>query len=264
MMGTTAVSKKAEKVMTPKEREKLLQGHLANIDTYKLGIVCNAVKIGGELLAIKEILQRGEFPAWLEQHCTFSLATAYNYMGSFQIFGKCDRIENFDDSALYVLAKCPEAAETAKAMAKKGQRISYNMAKELVEQVRNAVDPDESVDAVPTSPATAEVETTSDSNMDQDHVLDVEPRACPNCGGKDFDADGDCSSCYEPPADEPAAAPQPPAPFAAMPEFPPRVSDAFDVLKLAIIQSRQAGWTDTSPEAIGVGCDKMKAFALGE
>lgn len=29
------------------------------------------------------------------------------------------------------------------------------------------------------------------------------PRTCPNCGGTDFDGDGDCTSCFEPAAENP-------------------------------------------------------------
>lgn len=118
-----------------KSDQSAIDRHLTTIDKAKTDMVHGAVIIGASLLAVREILPKPEFVPWVEENCGFSKTTAYRYCEVAEVFGKFPKIENFQDSALYVLAKCEAAATKAKAMASRGKRITHEMAKEIVKEV---------------------------------------------------------------------------------------------------------------------------------
>ncbi len=139
-----------------KSDQSAIDRHLTTIDKAKTDMVHGAVIIGASLLAVREILPKPEFVPWVEENCGFSKTTAYRYCEVAEVFGKFPKIENFQDSALYVLAKCEAAATKAKAMASRGKRITHELAKEIVKEVE------------------AEEESHSQIGNDESEVIDVE------------------------------------------------------------------------------------------
>jgi hypothetical protein len=128
------------------KREKIRQDGLDRIDTAKKSMVEDVVAIGGALADIQETFDAKEFIPWVQEHCEFEKSTAYNYIKVSKRFGKFKRLENFEASALYILAGCKDAAEKAMALANKGQFIGHERAKELVAEAKAAPADDEPID----------------------------------------------------------------------------------------------------------------------
>lgn len=119
-----------------KSDQSAIDRHLTTIDKAKTDMVNGAVIIGTSLLAVREILPKPEFVPWVEENCGFSKSTAYRYCEVAEVFGAFPKIENFQDSALYVLAKCEAAAKKAKALANRGKRITHELAQEIVKEAK--------------------------------------------------------------------------------------------------------------------------------
>lgn len=109
--------------------------------------------------------------------------------------------------------------------------------------------PDESTQATVWTKAVETAPTDGDGNpkVTAAHVAKVaaalqKPKKCRNCGGTEFDSDGDCTACYEPP--EPRAKPEQVRPFAHLPSLPADMSDAFEAMKLCCLRHRLAGWSE--------------------
>lgn len=118
-----------------KAQENALQRHLEAIDDAKSDMVRGAVTIGLRLIDILEIVPKKGFGKWVEDNCQFSRSGAYRFIQVAKSFGTFPKIENFQDSALYVLIKSDEAVKRAKAMATRGKRITHEMAKEIMREL---------------------------------------------------------------------------------------------------------------------------------
>lgn len=186
-MSTNGLSKTAA---------KQLDDLLKVIHEAKSSFNRSILEIGRALTEAKVIVEEHKqesFVDWVERECYFGKSTAYAYIGAFRTFGNFPKIGNFDDTAIYTLAKCEPAAAKAKALAHKGYRISADKAKELVKEVPPPP-------KKPKPPATKIDVSPSDTN-----VVDAVSVTftCPNCGGTEADEDGDCAKCHEPPDREP-------------------------------------------------------------
>lgn len=97
------------------------------------------VEIGRQLSDVKDRLERGQFPAWLETEFGWEQRMAYNFMAVADNFAKFAKIENFGLSALYLLSgpSVPDAAiEQANAVAATGTKVTHQVAKAIVEEHR--------------------------------------------------------------------------------------------------------------------------------
>lgn len=120
-----------------KSKEKLRQKCLTEVDEAKLSMVNSAVRIGLALLDAKEGLE-GEFQSFVETDCGFTKSTAYRYMKAAEVFGRFPKLGHYQDSALYVLCGCEAAVAKSKELANRGVRITHELAKQLVEEAREA------------------------------------------------------------------------------------------------------------------------------
>jgi hypothetical protein len=96
----------------------------------------NAIKIGQELLAVKEALPHGQFLPWLRAEFQWAERTAYNFISVAERF-KLATIANLpiDPTAAYLLAgpSAPdEARQTAVERAEAGEHVTMSVAKEIV------------------------------------------------------------------------------------------------------------------------------------
>lgn len=86
----------------------------------------------------------GKFSAWCEEECGIERRTAYNYLWSFERFGKCETVSHFSAGAMYALAAptAPDkAVKAALKLADKGVRVTKSVADELIEE--NTVETDD-------------------------------------------------------------------------------------------------------------------------
>ena len=167
-----------------KSAEKQLQECLDEIDRHKTALAEGVVGIGRALTTAKELMPKGDFKDWVENNCRFARTTAYRYMEAFAAFGKFQKLDHFDDTALYVLSKCEPAAKKAKEMATRGKRITQEIAKELVTEARENTSQNGAVS----------------QNVTRETDPDTPTFTCPNCNGTETDDDGDCAKCHEPAA----------------------------------------------------------------
>lgn len=105
----------------------------------------SAVKIGQELLAVKEALEHGHFLPWLRAEFGWSERTAYNFMSVAQRF-ELATIANLpiQPTAAYLLAapSVPdEARQAAIEKAEAGEEISTTVAKEIVAEAKKKKKP---------------------------------------------------------------------------------------------------------------------------
>lgn len=96
----------------------------------------NAIKIGQELLNVKEALPHGQFLPWLRAEFQWAERTAYNFISVAERF-KLATIANLpiDPTAAYLLAgpSAPDAArQTAIERAEAGEHVTMSVAKEIV------------------------------------------------------------------------------------------------------------------------------------
>lgn len=100
----------------------------------------SAIKIGQELLAVKETLEHGQFLPWLQAEFGWSQRTAYNFMSVAERF-EVARIANLQipPTAAYLLAgpSVPdEARQVAVEKAEAGEEITTAVAKEIVAEAK--------------------------------------------------------------------------------------------------------------------------------
>ncbi|NLE38523.1 MAG: hypothetical protein GX621_10910 [Pirellulaceae bacterium] len=76
----------------------------------------------------------------------------------------------------------------------------------------------------------------------------------------DLDAAGSAAAATGSPACEPPAAPV--RPFEDLPELPPDVHEAFEAMKLAIINHKMSGWRDISCDDLLAALNSLKQLAL--
>lgn len=105
--------------------------------------VKRAVEMGQLIYEAHELLagvgRDGHFKPWVEKECGFSRRTAYRYMAAWSRFGKCDSLSRFSAEAVYELSPNTvptEASDEAMKLAKKGRRISIEVAKEILNRHR--------------------------------------------------------------------------------------------------------------------------------
>lgn len=104
-------------------------------------VVGDIIEIGIRLIAVKSHLQHGEWLPWLDREFGWSNATAYNFIGAAEAFGKLPTVGSLpiDAGALYLLAgpTVPEPArEKAVEKAEKGGRITKAEAEKLIREAR--------------------------------------------------------------------------------------------------------------------------------
>ncbi len=237
-----------------KADEKKVQKHLEAIDQAKLDMVNGAVSIGRELLGLRETID-SSFIEFVESECGFSKSTAYRYMEVAERFGNFPKLGHFQDSALYVLAKCEPAAQRAKELANRGTRITHELAKQLVEEARVVVDAasthvDQSADSDGDFDASPIVDSDSGCRPDVDETDDmgrsVPKHVVPTLSRKH-------------PEDQSAEKPRP---FAQLPPMPPDVNDAFESFKLSILRHKLGGWVEITPREIVDTLNALKQMAL--
>src|SRR5437660_559657 len=100
----------------------------------------NAIKIGQELLDVKEALPHGQFLPWLRAEFQWAERTAYNFISVAERF-KLATIANLpiDPTAAYLLAapSAPdEARQNAVQRAEAGEQITTAVAKEIAAESR--------------------------------------------------------------------------------------------------------------------------------
>jgi hypothetical protein len=101
----------------------------------------SAIKIGRELLSVKEALPHSQFPPWLKAEFGWSERTAQNFMAVAEQFGKSAVIADLPiaPTAAYLLAAHAvpdEAREVAIEKAKAGEQITVAAAKEIVAEAK--------------------------------------------------------------------------------------------------------------------------------
>lgn len=101
----------------------------------------SAIKIGEELVAVKEALPHGQFLPWLRAEFGWAERTARNFMAVAEQFGKSAIIADLpiQPTAAYLLAAPAvpdEAREVAIEKAKAGEEITVSAAKEIVAQAK--------------------------------------------------------------------------------------------------------------------------------
>jgi hypothetical protein len=165
----------------------------------------SGMEMGRVLTEARGILGDGKaFAEWVECECGCSFRTAYNYMTAYENFGGFANFAKLELSAMYRLAKNPEAKKAAEKLANKGIKITHSLAKELVE--KSTVQQPESEPPAPAAPAAtashgpgAAPEPVSPDPLDTKEPPPAP--VCPNCGASDYDADEDglyCRACKEP------------------------------------------------------------------
>jgi hypothetical protein len=101
----------------------------------------SAIKIGQELLHVKEALPHGQFLPWLQAEFGWAERTARNFMAVAEQFGKSAIIADLpiQPTAAYLLAAPAvpdQAREVAIEKAKAGEQITVAAAKEIVAQAK--------------------------------------------------------------------------------------------------------------------------------
>ena len=108
---------------------KRCESAVERIDKLQRRMACDVIAIGGELLAVKERLEHGQFGNWIKHYFGWSHMTAHRMMQVAEVLGdKFNNLLSIDTSALYLLAsdKCPdELREDMLARAEKGERITH-------------------------------------------------------------------------------------------------------------------------------------------
>jgi hypothetical protein len=78
----------------------------------------------------------------------------------------------------------------------------------------------------------------------------------------DSDPDAVGASTSAPEADAPAPIGEPVRPFEGLPELPPDLHEAFESMKLAVINHKMAGWRDISCDDVLAALNALKQLAL--
>lgn len=118
------------------EKQIIIQNQTDEIKKLVRRTAQNIIEIGQRLQEVKKELGHGNFGKWLEAEFNWSVATATKMMQVSQQFDAVNFTNlNFAPSALYILAapSSPQKARTeALSRAKKGESITYSLAKKLV------------------------------------------------------------------------------------------------------------------------------------
>lgn len=123
----------------------------------------------------------GQFSSWVERECGFSKRTAYNYMNAWREFGNCATVAQFDVSAIYALSSETQGADKARKeaikLADKGQKITHEKAKEILNRFREVSarkkkSSGSASAASSASPAAASQETGAAEEDCNEHVRD--------------------------------------------------------------------------------------------
>ena len=95
-------------------------------------------EIGKDLLAIKAMLDHGQFIAWVEAECMSAVRTAQNYMKAAQAFdGKYATVAHLAPTTVYALASAPPVARAEIVQQlEAGERPSEDEIKDRIWSVR--------------------------------------------------------------------------------------------------------------------------------
>lgn len=157
----------------------------------------------------------GQFKGWVEAECGFSIRTAYNYMQAWQTFGESEAIEQYEPTAMYTLSgpKVPPAAvKEAEKLAKKGERITADLADEIVGKFRESkkTSAKQANGATSVQPLHTSLDEQPSEESDSPPVSAPTPATevavedygkCPNCAGTKWVDDEfgvSCSKCKHP------------------------------------------------------------------
>jgi hypothetical protein len=102
------------------------------------------IEIGLKLIEVKERLPHGMWGQWLDREFGWGQDTAHNFMRVSIKFGNFPNLENFGQSALYLLASPStpdEAINEAIDRASRGETISHKMAKKIVMDHKGTEEP---------------------------------------------------------------------------------------------------------------------------
>jgi DUF3102 family protein len=175
------------------ETQVLVRLRAGEIKSLAKRVAADIVEIGGKLAEVKDrVGGNGKFNEWLSAELGWSERTAYNFIAVWQRFSAANfALENVATSALYLLAapSTPaEAVEAAKQIADSGEKVTHEVAKEIVRQAK-ARKPKQ-VELIE-GPEEVDEETEPDEGEEADEVVDV--RTCRVCGC----TEADCRRCVE-------------------------------------------------------------------
>jgi len=94
------------------------------------------VSIGHKLREVRDSMTPAMFRAWLEAEFKWTWSVAINYMQAAKVFGDVDCLKQFQPSAVVSLSRknVPETAiRQALAQARKGEVVTYRVAKKLLD-----------------------------------------------------------------------------------------------------------------------------------
>ena len=180
---------------------------------------------GKTLIQVNDMLANysgGTWVAWLNAR-GITPKTAYRAMDAQRAFGSFDNCQNIELSAMYELAKADEAKAKAMKLADSGVKVTYSMAKQLIEQFQpepiKTINHDTGEEGQTELDGTEPTEETSPSEprigtelageddgqefeeMDYDAPTKPPPakvgEKCPNCLGTKW-RDGACVKCNQP------------------------------------------------------------------
>lgn len=96
------------------------------------------LEIGRDLIAVKGMLDHGQFVRWIEAECASAVRTVQNYMKAAQAFeGKYATVAHLPPSTVYALAAAP--AETRAAVVvriEEGERLTEETVKNVLWEAR--------------------------------------------------------------------------------------------------------------------------------
>lgn len=116
-----------------KETKGKLIWYAAEIRKHGKSHVEAGLAMGKMLSEARELCGEEPFYEWAPVECGCSLRTAYNYMSAFSEFGQCANSAQIELSAMYELTKNESAKKKALKLAAKGIKVTYSMARELIE-----------------------------------------------------------------------------------------------------------------------------------
>ncbi|MDJ0618191.1 MAG: DUF3102 domain-containing protein [Calothrix sp. MO_192.B10] len=130
-------------VLSPKV-QIIVQDKTSELKSLMRRSIQDIIDIGQKLIEVKEQLGHGNFRAWLKAEFDWSIRTASRFMQVATQF-KCANLAhlNVAVSALYLLAQpsTPEKArKQALEIAKEGENITYNKAKEIISRNQKATE----------------------------------------------------------------------------------------------------------------------------
>lgn len=98
------------------------------------------IQIGNDLIAVKQVLERGTFRSWIESECGFSARTAENYMGAARLAeGRNATVAFLQPATVYRLAAKSAPAEVVNAVlqrAEQGEAVSDRDVVAAIDEVR--------------------------------------------------------------------------------------------------------------------------------